>query len=81
MTDEEVKRLSRADLLKLLIIARKEIDRLNQENNNIAADMDRVNSKLTTVYCELSDARKILNSNFLFPDHGTQTTQDTPTRE
>ncbi len=68
MTDREVGSLSRTDLLELLIIARQEIDRLTSEHERIAAEMDRVNSKLSGIYRELADARKILNNCFLFPD-------------
>ncbi len=68
MTDREVGSLSRTDLLELLIIARQEIDRLTSEHERIVAEMERVNSKLSGIYRELADARKILNNCFLFPD-------------
>ncbi len=71
MTDREASNLSRADLLELLIIARKEIDRLNAEHERIFAEMERVNSKLSGIYRELADARKILNNSFLFPDYAS----------
>ena len=72
MTDREVGSLSRADLLELLIVARQEIDRLTKEHDQISAEMERVNSKLSGIYRELADARKILNNCFLFPDHSAE---------
>ncbi len=72
MTDREAGSLSRAQLLELLIVARKEIDRLTEEHDKISAEMERVNSKLSGIYRELADARKILNNTFLFPDHAAE---------
>ncbi len=39
MTTKELRRLSRAELLELLIIERKEIDRLKEECKNLKSEL------------------------------------------
>lgn len=42
MTDKQVKKLKRSELIELLYYARKEIDRLQQENNQLKDRLDRL---------------------------------------
>ena len=42
MTDKQVKKLKRSELLELLYYARKEIDRLQQENDQLKERLDRL---------------------------------------
>ena len=46
MTDKDLRRLSRADLLELLIIERKELDRLMAERGKMLKDMEALHTKL-----------------------------------
>ena len=68
MTDKELRRLSRADLLELLIIERQEIDRLNGEKNRITQELEAVNQKLETASRELTESQKLLKTRFLRKD-------------
>ena len=43
MTSKELRRLSRAELLELLIIERKEIERLNEECKRLKAELNHRN--------------------------------------
>jgi len=42
MTDKQVKKLKRSELIELLYYARKEIDRLRQENDQLKDRLDRL---------------------------------------
>ena len=44
MTDRDLRRLSRADLLELLIIERQELDRLMAERGKMQKDMEALNA-------------------------------------
>ena len=70
MTDKELRRLTRTDLLDLLIIERQEIDRLLAEQNKINEDLDVLNGRLENISRELADAQKLLKNSFLLADHG-----------
>ena len=60
MTDRDLRRLSRADLLELLIIERKELDRLMAERSKMLKDMETLHHKLDAVNHELSEAQELL---------------------
>lgn len=45
MTDKQVKKLKRSELIELLYYARKEIDRLRQENDQLKDRLDRLVSE------------------------------------
>ena len=60
MTDRDLRKLSRADLLELLIIERKELDRLMAERSKMLKDMEALHTKLNTVNHELSEAQEML---------------------
>ncbi|MBQ7638468.1 MAG: hypothetical protein IJS90_06185 [Clostridia bacterium] len=62
MTDLELRRLSRADLLELLIIERREIDRLNAEINKTLEELSAVTRKLEAATKELSAIRENLKN-------------------
>lgn len=64
MTDRDLRRLSRADLLELLIIERQELDRLMAERGKMLKDMDALNEKLDAVSRELSEAQALLSQHF-----------------
>ena len=64
MTDKELRKLSRIDLLDLLIIERQEIDKLVDERDRLLADLSSLNIKLVTVIKELEDAQGLLQSRF-----------------
>ena len=64
MTDKELRRLSRSDLLELLIIERLEIDRLIGEKNRAAQELRAVNDKLESAAKELLDSQRILHKRF-----------------
>ena len=64
MTDKELRRLSRSDLLELLIIERLEIDRLIGEKNRAAQELRAVNDKLESAARELLDSQRILHKRF-----------------
>ena len=68
MTDKELRRLSKVDLLELLIIERQEIDRLETEKNRIARELEAVNQKLEKASRELSDSQELLKNSFLLQD-------------
>ena len=68
MTDKELRKLTRTDLLDLLIIERQEIDRLLEEQKRITEDLDTVSLKLETISKELGDTQKLLQNRFLLPD-------------
>ena len=70
MTDKELRRLTRTDLLDLLIIERQEIDRLLTEQDKINKDLDVLNGRLENLSRELADTQKLLQSSFLLADHG-----------
>lgn len=69
MTDKELRRLTRTDLLELLIIERQEIDRLLEEQNRVLEQMDSLNQKLDTIGRELASAQKLLKNSFLLADN------------
>ena len=69
MTDKELRRLTRTDLLDLLIIERQEIDRLLEEQNRITGDLDNLSMKLENISKELTDTQKMLQNRFLLTDH------------
>ena len=68
MTDKELRRLTRTDLLELLIIERKEIDRLLEEQDRITRALDTVSAKLEAISRELTDTQKLLRNKFLLKD-------------
>ncbi len=68
MTDKELRRLSKVDLLELLIIERQEIDRLETEKNRITRELEAVNQKLEKASRELSDSQELLKNSFLLQD-------------
>lgn len=69
MTDKELRRLTRTDLLDLLIIERQEIDRLLDEQKRITGDLDALSMKLESISKELADTQKLLQNRFLLTDH------------
>ncbi len=69
MTDKELRRLTRTDLLDLLIIERQEIDRLLEEQVRITNDLDTLSMKLETIGRELTDTQRLLQNRFLLTDH------------
>ncbi len=69
MTDKELRRLTRTDLLDLLIIERQEIDRLLDEQKRITGDLDTLSMKLESISKELADTQKLLQNRFLLTDH------------
>ena len=54
MTDRDLRKLSRADLLELLIIERKELDRLMAERSKMLKDMEALHTKLNTFLLTVS---------------------------
>ncbi len=64
MTDKELRKLSRIDLLDLLIIERQEIDKLVEERDRLLADLSSLNIKLAIIGNELSDAQSLLRNRF-----------------
>ncbi len=64
MTDKELRKLSRIDLLDLLIIERQEIDKLIEERDRLLADLSSLNIKMVTIGKELEDAQKLIQSRF-----------------
>ncbi len=64
MTDKELRKLSRIDLLDLLIIERQEIDKLVEERDRLLADLSSLNIKIATVGKELEDAQKLIQTRF-----------------
>ena len=68
MTDRDLRRLSRADLLELLIIERQELDRLMSERGKMLKDMEALHEKLNTVSRELQEAQAMLNQNYAHGD-------------
>ena len=64
MTDKELRKLSRIDLLDLLIIERQEIDKLIEERDRLLADLSSLNIKIATVGKELEDAQKLIQNRF-----------------
>lgn len=72
MTDKELRKLTRTDLLDLLIIERQEIDRLLQEQERFNTDIDSLNIKLESIAKELADAQKLLQSRFLLADRAEE---------
>ena len=64
MTDKELRKLSRIDLLDLLIIERQEIDKLIEERDRLLADLSSLNIKIATVGKELEDAQKLIQTRF-----------------
>ena len=64
MTDRDLRRLSRADLLELLIIERQELDRLMAERSRMQKDLDALAAKLETVSSELAQAQELLNQTY-----------------
>ncbi|WP_173369404.1 hypothetical protein [Ruminococcus flavefaciens] len=42
MTDRQLKKLKRSELIELLYYARKEIDRLSQENEQLRSRLDKL---------------------------------------
>ena len=68
MTDRDLRRLSRTDLLELLIIERQELDRLMAERKKMQKDMEALRAKLEAVSRELSDAQELLNQHYAAKD-------------
>ena len=66
MTDKDLKRLSRADLLELLIIERQELDRLMSERSRTLKDFEALNEKLNAIDKELRDAKALLNQHVAY---------------
>ena len=64
MTDKELRKLSRIDLLDLLIIERQEIDKLIEERDRLLADLSSLNIKMVTIGKELEDAQRLIQSRF-----------------
>ncbi len=64
MTDKELRKLSRIDLLDLLIIERQEIDKLLEERDRLLADLSSLNIKMITIGKELEDAQKLIQNRF-----------------
>ena len=64
MTDRDLRRLSRADLLELLIIERRELDRLMAERSKMQKDMEALNAQLESVSRELAQAQALLYQNY-----------------
>ena len=64
MTDRDLRRLSRADLLELLIIERQELDRLMAERGKMQKDMEALNAKLDAVSRELAEAQELLSQHY-----------------
>ena len=64
MTDKELRKLSRIDLLDLLIIERQEIDKLLEERERLLADLSSLNIKMVTIGKEIEDAQKLIQSRF-----------------
>jgi len=64
MTDRDLRRLSRADLLELLIIERQELDRLMAERSKMQKDMEALNAKLDSVSRELAEAQALLSQHY-----------------
>lgn len=71
MTDKELRRLTRTDLLDLLIIERQEIDRLLGEQSRMTGDLDNLSMKLENISKELVDTQKMLKNRFLLTDHAS----------
>lgn len=44
MTDKEVRRLKRAELLEILFYLQKEVDNLKQENDHLRQQLDSISS-------------------------------------
>ncbi len=72
MTDKELRRLSRADLLELLIIERQEIDRLNNEKIRITQELEIVNQNLENASKGILESQKLLRNRFLFKDRSSK---------
>jgi len=64
MTDRDLRRLSRADLLELLIIERQELDRLMSERSKMLKEMEALCDKLNAVSKELNEAQEILSQHY-----------------
>ena len=64
MTDRDLRRLSRADLLELLIIERQELDRLMAERGKMQKDMETLREKLDSVSRELAEAQEMLSQHY-----------------
>ncbi|MBQ4208232.1 MAG: hypothetical protein II621_08010 [Clostridia bacterium] len=64
MTDRDLRRLSRADLLELLIIERQELDRLMSERGRMLKDIEALHEKLNAVSRELSEAQELLSQHY-----------------
>ena len=69
MTDRDLRRLSRADLLELLIIERQELDRLMAERSRMQKDMETLSARLESVSRELAQAQAILYQKYGTQDH------------
>ena len=68
MTDRDLRRLTRADLLELLIIERQELDRLMTERGKMLKDMETLRAKLDSVSRELSEAQELLSQHYAGKD-------------
>ena len=61
MTDRELKKLSRIELLELLIVERKELNRLMDERGKMRRDMDALPTKLDTINNEMNEIQALLD--------------------
>lgn len=53
MTDKELKKLSRTELLELMLYLRKELDDLKEENEKLKEQIDNTGSELKAICEEL----------------------------
>ena len=60
MTDRDLKKLSRIELLELLIAERKELNRLMDERGKMLRDMDALPTKLDTINNETNEIQVLL---------------------
>ncbi len=55
MTDKELKRLKRADLLEIMFYFRDEIDNLKKENESLKSRIDELSKAAMNAKTEISD--------------------------
>lgn len=54
MTDKELKKLKRAELIEIMFFLQKELDDLKKENQKLKQDIDELNKKYQQEQCGLS---------------------------